>query len=47
MGNNSFKDLIDFGTFFSGKIIQESDPSLGWVWATVCLRPGQNKKVWM
>ena len=25
------------------KIIQKSDPSFGWVWATVCLRPGQNK----
>ena len=44
MGHNSFKDLIDFVT---GKIILESDPSLGWVLATVCLRPGQNKKVWM
>ena len=32
---------------FSGKIIQESDPSLWWVLANVCLRPGQNKKAWM
>ena len=35
-----------FWNLFSGKIIQESDPSLWWV-ANVCLRPGQNKKGWM
>ena len=47
VGNNSFKDLIDFGNLVSGKIIQKSDPSLRWVWATGCLRPGQNKEEWI
>ena len=42
VGSNSFKDLIDFGNLVSGKIIQKSDPSLRWVWATGCLRPGQD-----
>ena len=43
MGSNSFKDLIDFGNL----IIQKSDPSLRWVWATGGLRPGQNKEEWI
>ena len=44
VGNNSFKDLIDFILL---KIIQESDPSLWWVLTNVYLRPEQNKKGWM
>ena len=47
MGSNSFKDLIDFGNLVSGKIIQKSDPSLRWAWATGCRRPGQNKEEWI
>ena len=38
MGNNSFKDLIDFGTFSLVRLFRNlTPPSLGWVWATGAL----------
>ena len=47
MGNNSFKDLLDFVTFSLVRLFRNLTPPSGGCWPHVCLRPGQNKKVWM